>query len=287
MKRTRRIAAFVLLLGSWAAAQTASPTPVWVSELGYKPEELFPITINRYGFPMVTVEIDGTPLALVFDTGNTTGLSLSTENAEKLRLQTTGAATSYDTNNTALSQDRVFRAGQVTSLGRKWKDVPVHELRGTALPGLIGPVFLRGRRFTIDYKNKILAVSSSDLPKNAAGDRLPLLPTYYRGMIVVRGLVNGREVLIQIDTGKSRTCVDPVLIRELKLPKVGNGYRIEQIRLGTVDFSTSPAKDVDFSGIGEGLPGPILLGIGSDVLANVVFTVDYRSGVAMLWWPKK
>jgi len=277
----------LLVLSGWTAAQTSGPLPAWVHELGYKETELLPITLDSHGFPIVKVEINDTPLALVFDTGNTVGLSLSTANAEKLHLQATGTANSYDTNNTVTSKDRVFQASSVASLGKRWTDVSIQELHDAQLPGLIGPRFLRGRRFTIDYEHHLLAVSSTDLPKNVPGERLPLLQGHYEGMIVVRGQANGHEVLVQIDTGKSRTCVDPVLIRELKLPQVGNGYQIDQIRLGKVNFSTSPAKDVDFSGIGEGLPGPIRLGIGSDVLANTVFTVDYRSGVAMLWWPKK
>ena len=274
--------AVALVLGASGWAQTM---PEWVSELGYKKNEVFPITV-KYGFPMVIVQINGKPLELMFDTGNTEGLSLSTDNAASLGLSSIGTTGDYDTNGALLGQVNNYRVSSVAVFGATWSDVKAYELKSD-LPGLLGPSYLRDKRFTLDYVNKLLAVSGSDLPKSLARDSVPMLKSDFEGMIVVRGQVNGRATLIQIDTGKSRTCVDKKLIAELSLPQNENGAQIAQVQIAGVTLTPTRAKEVDFSGISGSLPEPILLGIGSDSLKGVVMTVDYRGGVVLLQPQKK
>jgi hypothetical protein len=101
-------------------------------------------------------------------------------------------------------------------------------------------------------------------------------------LLVVRGSVNGHPVLIQIDTGKSRTCVDRTLATKLALPRAPRGYRIREVTIGNVTFSVSSAREESFEGISQSLPEPILLGIGSDLLSQVVFTIDYKTQLVLL-----
>ena len=70
------------------------------------------------------------------------------------------------------------------------------ELGSDNVDGLFGPRFLVDKRFTLDYRNRILAVSSSPMPADIRdGGALPLFwQDRYTGMIVVSGAVNGREV---------------------------------------------------------------------------------------------
>lgn len=96
-------------------------------------------------------------------------------------------------------------------------------------------------------------------------------------MLVVEGYVNGVKTLIQIDTGKSRTCVDQKLIKTLNLPGNKKGYEIDSIKLGKYTFSVKNAKKTSFSGISGGYPEPIMLGIGSDILSKLILTIDYAN----------
>ncbi|HHT47795.1 MAG TPA: hypothetical protein GXZ98_00680 [Firmicutes bacterium] len=89
------------------------------------------------------------------------------------------------------------------------------------------------------------------------------------------GVVNGEKVLIQLDTGCSRTCVDEKVITKFNLPANTWGYEIKDVRLGSFQFRIKNAKKVSFAGISEGYPGPIMLCLGSDTISKVVFTVDY------------
>jgi hypothetical protein len=48
--------------------------------------------------------------------------------------------------------------------------------------------------------------------------------------------------------------------------------------LGNIGFSVECAKAADLSGISDGYPKPILVGIGADILLQSVVTIDYIQG---------
>lgn len=264
----------LLLQGGPQAGRLPAP---WIHSLGYRPEELFPITVGRHGFPYLPALINGRKVDLLVDTANMTGLFMHPDLAARLGLPASGYWTRLEADGSEVGRYRVFQVAELTVFGEVWKDERARERTEAGLEGAIGPRFLRGKRFTLDYRNGLMAVSQSPLPEPAAvGETFPLSAAEdYEGMILVRGAVNGRPVLIQLDTGKSRTCVDPRLASALRLPKTADGYRVDEIRLGSFSFVVPSAKEVSFKGISKGLPEPILLGIGSDILSRVVLTVDY------------
>lgn len=265
----------VALLGA-AWAQEREAQPKWLVDLGYKPREVFPARIGRLGFPYLRVSINGEEIELPFDTGNMRRLVVSAQVAAQLALPVTGEEPSYDSSGAQVGKWRVFRTDSVTALGRTWHDQSAAEADQPNLDGLLGPYYLLDRRFTLDYQRGLLAVSDSRIPANAPGEKFSLVPSKrLPGMLVVEGFVNGRKVLIQIDTGKSRTCVDRSLAIKLNLASNAHGYAVSNVHIGTWKFSVRSAREDNFSGISKDLPSPILLGIGSDVLPQVIMTVDY------------
>lgn len=88
-------------------------------------------------------------------------------------------------------------------------------------------------------------------------------------------------MLIEIDTGKSRTTINRSVVEDLGLEETPAGAVVGKIQLGPRTFTVSSAKVVDTSGISRGLPMPISFGLGSDILSEFVFTVDYDLG--RLW----
>ncbi|HET6202965.1 MAG TPA: retroviral-like aspartic protease family protein [Planctomycetota bacterium] len=269
--------------GAGGSCRNAGSPPPWIAPLGYRPEEVFPLAVGTYGVPRVPILVEGETVEMVFDTGNATGLSISPAQARRLRLPRGGEWTSLDADGRVLGRFPVFRVREVAALGRVWRDLPAHGLEDDDLDGLLGPRFLLGRRFTLDYGGGRMAVSESPLPSSLLAGALPLIPAKRcEGMPVVEGNANGRPALIQVDTGKSRTCVDPAFAAALGLPANDRGYRIDEVRLGAFSFSVRDAKPVGFAGISEGLPSPIVVGIGSDILSQVLVTVDNLSGRLLL-----
>jgi len=278
------IVLMIFLLFSGVACRRHKEAVDWQNELEYEPSEIFPIKVGKYGYPYVQVIINGQELEMAFDTGNMSGLLVAPETAGQLGLSSVGESTHYDSSGDVIGTSRVFRVPELVVFGKVWTKEQAHEHAGSGLVGLIGPRYVYGKRFTLDYQNKIIAVSASPFPSIEQENIVfPLFQSKdHTGMIVIRGELNEYPVLIQIDTGKSRTCVDPALVDKMNLPEAARGYRIDKIQLGPHSFMVTSAKKVSFRGISGGLPEPILLGIGSDILSQVVLSVDYSKQIVII-----
>jgi len=284
MSQIRLSAAFAIAacIASGQVPETQA-VPPWVSSLGYQPSEIFPVSIGRFGYPYLQVMVNRQAIQLPLDTGNMSRLVFSRDEAKRLKLPITGQTSSYGSNGELRGLRHTFRVAELSALDRTWMDQTATEGDQPDLPGLFGSHYLLDRRFTVDYRRRLLAVSDSAMPATMTKACLQLLPCKNEpGMPVVEGTVNGRKVLIQIDTGKSRTCIDTALARELDLPRTPDGWVIAEIRIGEWTCSVKSARANDFSALGEGLPSPILLGIGSDVLPQVLMTIDLRTNHLLL-----
>lgn len=241
------------------------------------------MSIGRFGYPYIQTMVNHQAVNLPFDTGNMFRLVFGQAEAQRLKLPAIGQARSYGSNGELRGLRHTFKVAEITALGRTWVDQSAIEGDQPDLEGLFGPHYLLDRRFTLDYRRGLLAVSDSAMPAAMASKCLKLLPCRNEpGMPVVEGTVNGRKVLIQIDTGKSRTCIDMALARELALPRTPNGWAIAEIRIGEWTCSVKSARAEDFSALGKDLPAPVLLGIGSDVLPQVLMTIDLRTNHLLL-----
>lgn len=257
--------------------------PRWASKLGYSAEELSPVALDGFGIPTVRVLINDQPVTLEFDTGNMSGIAISPVLADELRIEPTEKTTTYDSSGVEAGDAAVYQLSQVSAFGDAWEGKRAVGLPRDDISGLLGPEYLLGQRFTLDYRTRQLAVSASPLPASAPGEKLPLIwSDRFPGMPVVRGYVNGVSVLIQLDTGKSRTCVDPALARQLDLASNAGGFRIDHLVVGSFTFTVPSAKEVGFGGFSAAYPEPILIGVGSDVLSQVLLTIDYISRQCIL-----
>lgn len=286
---TSRLLAGVLsiavILAAGSAAQT--PSPEWIQAFGYAPEEVHTIEVGDFGYPYVSVEIADHDLVLPFDTGNMVGVSLSSDFFDRFGLSGDGSVTRRDSSGKIVSTLRVADAVGVSVFGRDLGPTRVNELDAPNLPGLVGPTSLGGGHFTLDYASRRMALGVGRLPDRVPGFRsIPLVRSdRYPMLVLVRGTVEGRTVLLEVDTGKSRTVIAPGLASELGLQPTGQGVAITDLRIGDLVFEVPSAKEVDQTGIDPDLPQPIMGGVGSDILSRFVWTVDYDAGV--LWVPSR
>jgi hypothetical protein len=153
------LALFCAVADVTAQVRLSMLTP-WAEALGYAPAELYRIRIGDFGYPFSNVEINGKSFELPFDTGNMTGLSLTAELIGQLNLPLIGEWTSLDSNGRVVGRYRTHQAAEVRAFGRTSTGDSIFELAHPALPGLVGPQHLRGRRFTVDYGNGVMGVSS-------------------------------------------------------------------------------------------------------------------------------
>jgi hypothetical protein len=260
--------------------------PIWIDVFGYGPEDVVPIEIGPYGYPYIPVSVSGDSLMLAFDTGNMVGVSLSSELFDRLGLRSDGTWTSLSSAGEARGTYRFADGVGVARPGGEQRLTRVYESGLPAdLAGLFGPGDLGGRRFTVDYRSRSLAVSTEVGPEVVPGYlAIPLVRSdRHPRLILVRGTIEEHPVVIQLDTGKSRTVVNPDLARVLGLTHVPHGVAIRSLRIGNLEFSIRSAKVVDQTAIDAELPEPILVGVGSDILSRFPWTVDYDAG--LLWIP--
>ena len=278
------VAAFSLVV---LVSGLASPTPgpEWAQAFGYAPADIHSIDVGDFGYPYVPVDVASTHLMLPFDTGNMVGVSLSTDLFDEIGLAADGSWSRRNSAGEVVASLRVADAVDVSVLGRDIGPTRVYELDHPSLAGLVGPTILDGGHFTLDYASRRLGLGATGLPDSVRGFRkIPLVRSKRHPMLVlVHGTVEGRPVLIEFDTGKSRTVINPALASELALKRGRRGVAIRNLRVGGLTFEVPSAKEVDQTGIDPDLPEPIMAGIGSDVLSRFVWTVDYDGGV--LWVP--
>ncbi|MCP4662671.1 MAG: hypothetical protein GY856_45330 [bacterium] len=263
-------------------------TPSWCKTLGYGPNEIHRVRTGKFGYAYVRVLVNGREVELPFDTGNMTGLGVSPEIAERSRLEEAGETTHYHASGQVAGSYKVFKVREFVAFGRTWNDQLADEEWRPGLDGLLGPRYVNGGRFTLDAERGILAVSSSPFPDEAPGTRIPMVRSPapdLEELILIPGSVNGVEVLVELDTGKSRCVVDPELAKSLHLPEARNGYRFDEIRLGPFTFSVPSAKESNLRGISEGLSRPVLVGVGIDLLSQLLFSVDYSQRIVILQSP--
>jgi hypothetical protein len=265
-----------------ARCRPATDQAAWGRAYDYDADETFRIDRDGHGFPLVPGRINGRDVKVFFDTGNFFGFLIGPSLAGSLRLPATGSERkNYASDGTFRYIQKGVRAEGFAVFGISLAGVEMYEMTDDAFDASVGVQPLLNDRFTLDLANNLMGVSGR--PGGQAEDRDPGLEIVWndalRGMIVVHGRVNGVETLIQIDTGKSRTTIDETLIalaglRENNTPAL-RGYRVERLELGGRTFSVACAKVANFRGISQGYAEPILVGIGADILSQVVLTVDY------------
>ena len=155
----------------------------------------------------------------------------------------------------------------------------VYELDDPGQPGLVGPMIMRAGHFTLDCASRRMALGKAPLPAEVPGFHwIPLVrSTRHPMLILVRGSIGGRRVLIELDTGKSRTVINPSLASGLGLESTTRGVVIGELGIGGWSFEHLSARVVDQTKIDPALSEPILAGVGSDILSRFVWTVDYDS----------
>ena len=230
--------------------------------------------------PFVQVTIGESTERWLFDTGNMVGLTLETHVLDQMNLPEVGRWDRLASDGRVIGSYRRVRAPTVRLLGQTLSDQTIYEFSDSDLVGLVGPDALPGTRFTLDYRAGVLAITSS--PVEIVPPGFIVLPlrrsSRHPRLILATGRVNGRPVLIEFDTGASRTNIDPQLVRDLALPATRNGVRIESLVIGPLAFAVPSAKVVPKSDIDPTLTPPIQLSVGSDILAQIILTVDYSAG---------
>jgi hypothetical protein len=273
--RTERLLIFIIVIVLALMVITfqgcySETLPDWAEGFEYKSNEIFPIYVSADGSAFVSATFGGEPVALLFNTGEPVGLSMTDKLVRQMGLEMLDSDPSDEIR---------YTIPAFTAFGHLWKDQEVVPASITSYNGSIGPQLMNGQRFTLDYGKQLMAVSESPLPEDLPGENVvPLVHIDDSLLPVVQGLANGEPVLIELDTGSSRTIVDMMLARKLGLQGGENGYQVSEVSIGFYKFEIKAA---------DAAPLPITkdlrrIRLGTDVLSQMILTVDYLSGTVAI-----
>lgn len=251
-----------------------------LTDMGYQQEEVFPLKIDHFGFPNVEIYIEDSSYWIIWDTGNMIGLVISEEIISQHNFTLLDSMELYDSEGKVLGSSNSYSHKEVEVLRRKFNPKRIASTSQN-FNGLVGPKFVQPSLFTLDYANKSIGISiGNDKIDLSKGKKIQMVrSSAFPYLIIVEGILNGQPILIELDTGKSRTVIDPEMISKLNLKSNSRGVEVKELEIAGIKFSFSNGKVKNFHGISESLPSPIRIGLGSDFLKDFIFSVDYQKGV--------
>ncbi len=294
------VTAFLLSCAGIAQGQAIKATVVsapiegtsvsqWVQELGYKNTELYPLAVTNLGCPLIEVDVDGTKIRLMIDTGTSRGFLL-TNHAPETRYRIEGRHEELNADGSHRGESASIRVEALTVLGKVFKSVggSLSEwamFSSEPFDGTVGLDFFLDRRLTLDYQSLTVGTTTLRLPEKLDPKRYITVdlidPPKSQGHILYgRARVNGREAIIYFDTGYNVSFIDPEFSAGLALVERPGKFKIFRkavpVELGGRTFEMDELRE-DQIRRGAGFDRPIAVTLGSDILSRFVITVDLRA----------
>jgi len=278
------------------AAKPAEPNSEklkWVQELGYQADEVQSITLNSLGVPEILIKVDGMPVRVEFDTGNSGPLTLTTAVEKSTRYELVGQQEELNPDGTHRGWSKAIRLKNVEILGTVYKEVVASLLdwkltSDSPFNGLVGLKYLLRKRLTLDYKNRLLAITDKPLPQsvltNSVFAVIPLLkaPEQQGEIVYVSGEVNGHKQTIYLDTGTVPSHVSPeaavgsvsTTSRYHDFFKSDKKYKSIEVKLGQLIFRVNDIYESKTISRGTHFEHAVGLVLGSDKLKDLIMTID-------------
>jgi len=298
MKKSLLLWAGLLFLSGRAAGQAILkddgrfyPKTDAVQWLAYRPGEIYPIKLGRTGCPEIEVKIDGQPFRLTFDFGSSGGMMVTTAIESRIKYELVRDLTTSNPDGSPRGRGKEILLGRVDVLGKTFERVKsdLYDWKiYSSLPfdGLISLEFFENTRFTLDYQGKKLAISDQPFPealmKSDEVFVVPLLPSpqWNRYGLYFAASVAGRDAVIYVDSGSSRSFIDRSLVEGKSVSKVGNNdvcLATIPLAVGGLNLEISRIRVSDIRR-NTNYQHPVGMVIGSDLLKNFVISVDRTPG---------
>ncbi len=258
----------------------------WAERYDYRPDELHPIKLQTNSIPLVEVRVDGSPLWVIFDTGCSTGFSLTSAVEEKIAHKVTGKSKERNPDGSYRGETTLATIASLEVFGAKYAPVETsfsdwRIFSSLKFNGLLGLRYFKNKRVTIDYQSKIIGVSSRPLVHRASEDfpmaEVPLLQVSgsQADLVYVLGKVKGRPTVIYLDTGSSASFIDPGILDADDIKKDKNRLLAENVEMsiGGLSFTVKRLR-VQEQKRGVSFEYPQTVKLGSDVLKDFLLTID-------------
>ena len=262
----------------------------WIDRYGYTETEVVDFAFGEQGVwvPIVTAKINNRPARLILDTGTNAYAALDESGFEALEIPIARWSTFLDASGQPSGRIPQGRASTLEVGAARWTDIEIEGLGPESITGkrigyvgTLGWHALREGRLTIDYANRKAAITERELPARieACATRHVadfVSPPEIDGLILIQAVLDGREFLAQLETGKSSTLLAPELESIRSFETGDRGLEIDGLRIGPFGLQTRFGRmGRGFDSFSRGVERPVLVGLGSDLLSRFLVTVDY------------
>jgi hypothetical protein len=258
----------------------------WAEKWDYRPNELHPIRLQTDSIPLVEVKVNGSPLWVIFDTGCSTGFSLTSAVEAKTAHEVTGTSKERNPDGSYRGKATLATIASLEVFGAKYASVETsfadwRIFSALKFNGLLGLRYFKDKRVTIDYQSKIIGVSARPLVYRAIEDLpfavVPLLQASGRqaDLIYVLGKVKKSPTVIYLDTGSSASFIDPSMWEAGETRKDKDHLIAENVEMSIGGFPfTVKQLRVQEQRRGVSFEYPQTVKLGSDVIRDFLITID-------------
>ncbi len=255
------------------------PSADWQTELQYDAGDIKPLHMSLAGCPEVDVRLNGKPFRLLFDYGCSKGFQITTAVQERADYTVLEETNTYWADGTIRGKVKRIRVNSLEVFGDRYEDqegtlADWRIFSSVPHEGLIGLEYFAGYRFTQDYRRGKLGLTHRPFPAALKGssdyESIELLdpPEYHKYGVYVLGKVNGVECVIHIDTGSSKTMVDPAMLTSSEKPPAERAVSLGSFEFTIRRYRVTPIQHPSPCEV------PVRMGIGSDLLRHFVITID-------------
>jgi|GEM_PF-3049001 len=225
----------LVLVGALTACGTA---PAFESRGA--PEGTLTVATPREGLLVTAAEVDGVAVPLVLDLASAHAMTLTAEDAARVRARATGDTVRYWDATGAPLEAPVYRVETLRWAGVTWRGVRAPGARwseGFAPPvraGVLGLPLVRGLRVVLSVPDGVVRVlPSAPCPEDSA-------PIELDGGVIVRGELDGEAVDVLIDTAATGDIATTSARGGLHRLRLG-GIDAGEVELTPLDLPEVPA----------------------------------------------
>ncbi len=268
--------------------------PGWAERLDYRQDELYPIKIQINSIPLVEVKVNDSPLWVIFDTGCSTGFSLTSAVENSIEHKVTGKSTELNPDGSYRGETTLASITSLEIFGVMYAPVKTsftdwRIFSTLKFNGLLGLKYFKDKRVTIDYKQSIIGITDRpfvyETLEEFKGAAVPLLEAKggQADLIYVVGQIRGKSTVIYLDTGSSASFIDPSMLDASEI-KTGKRYSFaENVVMSIGDFPfTAKRLRVQEQRRGVKFEYPQTVKLGSDVIRDFLITIDKITNLLIL-----
>jgi predicted aspartyl protease len=254
----------------------------WINDFNYKENQIRNFSSSSSTHcPFIPIFINGQEVSILFDTGNSQGLSLTTAITDKINYEVTGTSNTLNADGTYRGDIQLIKIENINIFGKEYSNVKssISDWRifsSEQFNGLLGLEYFRNKIVTLDYKNNKIAVTDKEIDyKKLSTEKYTIVPLIRSNIanrsdiLYFQGEVNGEKSIIYLDTGYSHSIID---LKENNNLKADNTAQIK------IDNKQYQFKNLRCQEIkrGESFEYPTKFIIGSDILKsnNFLITID-------------